>query len=467
MKQMSIVVKLGVSMLVLVLAIVLPLGFVLNQLFTNFYFNEAEEELDRLSERYATSISSLGAEQLNLFERLSSLTDRPIVVVNDQGVVVTNSGVPGLPEGRRVASAELAMLTDSASRQEEYVDPVTGIRYLSIGKPIVEQGELIGAVFVLDAAEDLYQSLAAVRQSVVLAGAGAVLLALGFTFILSRRLSNPLVDMARATRKMAKGDLDTRVTGSGQDEVGALAAAINDLAVELQQYRQNRRQFFADISHELQTPMTYLEGYASALENKLYRTEEEQQQYIRIIRQETDRMSRLVRDLFELAKMEEGKVALVSEEVDIIEAAENAVMKTRIRAQQKGIRLEFHRPDTAPFVEADGTRMEQIFTNLMDNAVKYTETGKVTVSVFIAGDEVEITVTDTGPGIPAADLPYVFDRFYRVEKSRSRQFGGSGLGLAIVKQLTELQGGTITVASELGTGTRFTLRFPAVKEAAQ
>ncbi|AQQ53337.1 sensor histidine kinase [Planococcus lenghuensis] len=467
MKQTSIVVKLGASMLVLVLAIVLPLGFVLNQLFANFYFNETEEELDRLSDRYAASITSLGTEQLVLFERLSSLTDRPIVVVDDEGMVVANSGVAGLPEGRRVASAELAQLTDSATRQEEYVDPVTGIRYLSIGKPIVEQDELIGAVFVLDAAEDLYQSLAAVRQSVILSATGAVLLALGFTLILSRRLSDPLVDMARAARKMAKGDLATRVAAGGHDEVGALAAAINDLAVELQQYRQNRRQFFADVSHELQTPMTYLEGYASALENKLYQTEEEQQHYIRIIRQETDRMSRLVQDLFELSKMEEGKIALVFEEVDIIEVAENAVMKTRMQAQQKGIDMIFRRPDTAPSVEADGARMEQIFTNLVDNAVKYTESGTITVTVSAQTDMMEITVADTGSGIPATDLPHVFDRFYRVEKSRSREFGGTGLGLAIVKQLTELQGGTIDVASEPGTGTRFTLRFPVRKEAAQ
>lgn len=463
-RQMSIVIKLGGSMLLLVLTIVLPLGFVLNQLFANFYFNETEQELGRLSDRYASSISSLDTGQLDLFERLSSLTDRAIVVVDEQGIIAANSGISGLPEGQPIPAQDLATLTDSASQQSEYVDPVTGSRYLSIGKPIMNGENLIGAVFVLDDAEDLYQSLSAVRQSVILSGIGAILLALGFTFILSRRLSDPLVDMARAARKMAKGDLDTRVANGGNDEVGALADAINDLAVELQQYRQNRRQFFADISHELQTPMTYLEGYASALANKLYQSEEEQQQYIRIIRQETDRVSQLVRDLFELSKMEEGKVNLIAEEVDLIEIAENAVTKTHMQARQKGIRLLFERPDMAPYVTADGARMEQIFTNLIDNAVKYTETGTITIAVEETGNEVQVTIWDTGPGIPDEDLPYVFDRFYRVEKSRSRAFGGTGLGLAIVKQLTELQGGTISVESERGTGTAFTLRFPAAKE---
>ena len=464
MMRTSIVVKLGLSILLLLLTILLPLGFTLTQLFTNFYFSEAEQELDSLSDRYAASISSIDTEQLNLFERLSSLTDRDMLVVDDTGIVAANSGIPGMPEGERLSIEELKMLRESASQHREFVNPANGERYLSTGKPIISNDELLGIVFVLDSAEDLYQSLNAVKQSVILAGAGAAFLALGFTYILSRKLSDPLLAMERATRKMAQGDLAARLTGNSNDEIGSLASAINDLAIELQQYRDNRRQFFADVSHELKTPMTYLEGYAQALENKLYKSEEEQQQYARIIRQETARLSRLVHDLFDLAKMEEGKISLMLEEVDIIEVVENALLKSRLKIREKGVNLVFAPPNTVPYIKADGMRMEQVLTNLIDNAVKYTNSGQIRVTLKAETGYVKVTIADTGIGIPAEDLPHLFDRFYRVEKSRSREFGGTGLGLAIVKQLTELQGGTIAVSSRPGEGTHFELAFPEAEE---
>ncbi|AQQ53238.1 sensor histidine kinase [Planococcus lenghuensis] len=464
MMRASIVAKLVLSILLLVLTILLPLGFTLNQLFASFYFNEAEQELDSLSDRYAASIPSLDSEQLDLFERLSSLTDREIVVVDAAGVVAANSGIPGISEGQSLSAEEVELLSESASQHREYVNPVNGERYLSTGKPIFDGGELLGVVFVLDSAEDLYQSLNAIKQSVILAGAGAVFLALGFAYILSRKLSDPLLDMEKAARKMAKGELDTRVASGTADEIGSLAVAINDLAIDLQQYRNNRRQFFADISHELQTPMTYLEGYAHALENKLYKSEEEQQQYARIIRQETARLSRLVHELFDLAKMEEGKISLTVEDVDLIEVAENALLKSQMKAREKGIHLVFSPPDTVPYVTADGMRMEQVLMNLIDNAVKYTQRGEIRLEVEARAGNVKVAVEDTGIGIPEADLPHLFDRFYRVEKSRSREFGGTGLGLAIVKQLTELQGGTIAVSSKPGEGTHFELTFPEAEE---
>lgn len=464
MRQASIVIKLGVSILLLVLVIVLPLGFVLNQLFTNFYFKELAHELDSLSDQYASSITSLDPEQLDLFERLSSITEHDLIVVNEAGVIAANSGIPGLTEGQTLQTEEIELLRESALQHKEYMTPSDGRNYISTGKPIFDGNELLGYVFVLDPAEDLYQSLNAVKHLVVLAGTGAVFLALGFTFLLSRKLSHPLLEMEKATRKMAKGNLDTRVANDAKDEIGSLATAINDLALELQRYQRNRRQFFADVSHELQTPMTYLKSYAKAIETELYQSKEEQQQYARIIHQEADRLSRLVRDLFDLAKMEEGKISLTYEDIDLVEVAENALSKIKMQAHQKGIQVVFDRPDTVPYVRGDGMKMEQILTNLIDNAMKYTVSGQIRVAVEAEADSVKMAVEDTGIGVPEEDLPHLFDRFYRVEKSRSREFGGTGLGLAIVKQLTELQGGTISVTSNAGEGTCFKLRFPLTEE---
>ncbi|WP_162287882.1 sensor histidine kinase [Indiicoccus explosivorum] len=460
----SIVAKLGVSILLLVLAVLLPLGFVLNQLFTNFYFNETANELMTLTDQYADAISSVEDGQLDLYERLASLTGKELLVVDSSRIVVADSGIPGISEGERMSKELLSALAESAVQHKETVFVPGGAAYLSAGKPIYDGSGLSGGVFVLDSVTELNRSLAAVKQSVLLAGTGAVLLAIGFIFILTRKLSMPLLSMEKVTRTIAKGNLEARVAEGADDEIGSLSDAINDLAVELQRIQVNRRQFFADISHELQTPVTYLKGYAAALEKNLYQTDEERRQFERIIAQEASRLSRLISELFDLAKMEEGKIVLTMEAVDLCEITENVLEKMEITAKDKGIQLEFRRPDSVPLIHGDGMRIEQILTNLLENAVKYTGDGTVKVTVRNSGDVVETVVEDTGPGIPPADLPYVFDRFYRVEKSRSREHGGTGLGLAIVKRLTELQGGTVSVTSTTGKGTAFILSFSAMKE---
>ncbi|MGB6408017.1 MAG: ATP-binding protein, partial [Planococcus donghaensis] len=451
MKWNSIVVKLGVSVLLLVLAILLPLGFIVNQIFSGFYFSKVQEEVEEASERYANSIDSLDEQQFELFELLASVTEQEIIIVDEQGVVVANSGIQNVLIGEAIRSEDLVVMMKNVDIRHEYNDDITNRRYLQVGKPIYSADEqVIGAIFVLASIEDLYQSLELVKRAIILAGIGAVFLALGLVFILSRKLSSPLLEMEKATRKIAAGDLNTRVTRGSMDEIGTLAAAINDLAVELHRYRSNRREFLANISHELQTPITYLEGYTSALRNRLYETEEEKEQYLQIIQLEAQRMSKLVSDLFELSKMEDGKVALVFEEVNLVEVIENALLKTKIKAQAKGLHLEFNQTYDFPGINADGLRMEQIITNLLENAIRYTENGFIKIKLSTDLGVARAVIEDTGIGIPQEDIPFLFERFYRVEKSRSREFGGTGLGLAIVKQLVELQGGTITVESQIG-----------------
>ncbi|MCM3443361.1 MULTISPECIES: sensor histidine kinase [Metabacillus] len=467
MKWNSIVVKLGASILLLVLAILLPLGFIMNQIFSGFYFSKVQEQIDHLSDRYADSINSLDEQHLKMFELLATMIDQEIVIVDDMGIVVANSGVPSLPKGEKINSDKFDSLANNAASQNEYYDDINNKRYLSIGKPIYSDKVFIGGIFVLASIENMYKSVDMIEKSVILAGIGAIFLALGFTFILSRKLSNPLLEMEKATRKIAKGDLNTRVSKRTKDEIGSLATGINDLAVELHRYRSNRREFLANISHELRTPITYLEGYANALENNLYQSEEEKKQYLQIIQQEAVRMSKLVNDLFELSKMEEGKVELLFEDVDLVEVVENALLKTKMKAKRKGLQLDFTRLAGIPSIYADGLRMEQIVINLIENAIRYTEDGLIKVTLSSDSNTVRLTVEDTGIGIPEEDVPFLFERFYRVEKSRSRESGGTGLGLAIVKHLVELQGGTISVKSKVGKGTCFELTFPIDKGDAQ
>ncbi|WP_380024885.1 sensor histidine kinase [Effusibacillus consociatus] len=446
----------------LFLIVLLPLGFVIDQIFSGFYYRQVQDEITGLSSRYAQSIANTrDLMTVNMIEMMANFSDVKLYIVDADGRVIANSGVPSIPEGSFLSKAETNDLIKGTSIQKEYDDPVSGNRFLVSGTPIFNGNAFYGGVFVLSSIEGIHQSIEKVRNLLILSGVGAFLLALGFTVVLSRKLSDPLIQMERATRQIAKGDLDTRVKVTSGDEMSYLARAINDLAQDLKRYRDTRSEFFANISHELRTPVTYLEGYAKVLKEGLYHTEEEKEQYLEIIDQESKRLTRLIYDLFELSKMEEGKVILNFEWIDLAEIVENSVQKTSLKAKQKGLRIQLNIQDDLPLVWGDGLRMEQILINLIDNAIRYTEQGEISVQLQgVDRDQVMVSVEDTGIGIPKTELPFIFERFYRVEKSRSRQYGGTGLGLAIVKKLVELQGGSIEVFSQLGKGTRFEIKFP-------
>jgi signal transduction histidine kinase len=268
--------------------------------------------------------------------------------------------------------------------------------------------------------------------------------------------------MQKATRKIAAGELETRLSIRGNDEIGFLAEAINDLAVDLQRYRDTRQEFLANISHELRTPITYLKGYTKVVKDGLYETGGERDLYLDIIHDEAHRLEHLVEDLFELAKMEEGKVTLTLEWLDLKHMAEQAVRRVELKAKEKGIQLKINQHGDSYSVRGDEKRMEQIMMNLLENAIRYTDEGEITVHVNekVGEDAIVFIVEDTGIGIPEEELPFVFERFYRVEKSRSRQYGGTGLGLSIVKKLVELHGGKIRITSQPGIGTRCEVQLP-------
>jgi signal transduction histidine kinase len=463
MLRNRIVTKLGGTIIILFFIVLLPLGFVMNQIFSNFYTSQVQKDTGNLALRYAETIASRkDAMTVGMIEMMSAFSDMLVVITDEQGKVIGNAGMKWVGDRISLSSSQFNFLAQGGSVQIEMSDPSSEERFLGIGQPITDGSSFYGSVFVFSSVSGLDQSLQNVRQLLILSGVGAFFLALGFTFIVSKKLSSPLIQMEQATRRIAKGELETRVAIPSNDEVGSLAKAVNDLAMDLQRYRDTRREFLANVSHELRTPMTYLEGYAKVLKDGFVDSEEEKEKYLDIIYQETLRLSRLIHDLFELSKMEEGKISLQQEWLDISDLIRMVVRKVEPKAIQKGLTFEAEIPDQVPLLFADGFRMEQILMNLMDNAIRYTEHGVIGLKVLHrpVNHDLTVVIEDTGVGIPEDELPYIFERFYRVEKSRSREFGGTGLGLAIVKQLVELQGGTIHVVSQVQQGTRFELIFP-------
>ncbi|HWL22546.1 MAG TPA: ATP-binding protein [Ureibacillus sp.] len=247
---------------------------------------------------------------------------------------------------------------------------------------------------------------------------------------------------------------------NGQSIRGAVAV-IRDMT-EQKKLEKLRSDFIANVSHELRTPIAMLQGYSEAIIDDVVSSEEERNEMIRIIYDESQRMGRLVSDLLDLARMESGNITLFKENMPIVHVLERITQKFAQVAKEKHVHLEFETGLSEDLhIDLDEDRIEQVLTNLIDNAIRHTpKEGSVTVSLEVELSYAKIKVSDTGEGIPQEDLPFVFERFYKADKARTRSKGGTGLGLAIARNIVEAHKGNIKVDSEVGKGTTFTFYLP-------
>ena len=301
--------------------------------------------------------------------------------------------------------------------------------------------------------------VASVNRSLLLAaliaGGAAVIAA----FLLSRRILGPVEALTDAARRMGRGDLSRRVVVRSRDEIGELAQAFNGMADSLARVEDLRRNMIGDIAHELRSPLTNIRCQIETLQDGLAAPSPES---IASIHEEAMLLNRLIEDLQDLALAEAGQLRLRHELVDLRPIIEQAVSAMQQHAANKNISLSVDvQPDLTP-VTADSERVAQVLRNLLANAITHTPAeGRIEIRArLINGDDAEISVTDTGPGIAPEHLPFVFERFYRADDSRARSTGGAGLGLAIVKQLVEAQGGNVRAMSEPGKGSCFCVIFP-------
>lgn len=439
------------------------LGIAIDRIFTNFHQTEMKSKVNDMITHFVMMAASPENSIEHSLDAFADFSDVSIFFINNKGDVTAHSGDYDPSDNTFIHEQDIEKIFAGETVNFTHTDPNNN-RYIVSGM-VVPQSDHDGAtdkaLYVLASTQHMDESINRIRNLLILSGVGALLIALGGTWISAQILSRPLLEMQKATRKIAVGDLETRLSIKSGDEMGSLAEAINDLAKDLQRYRDTRQEFFANISHELRTPITYIEGYAKVVKEKLYTSEEEKDQYLDIIQEEAVRLNRLVNDLFELAKMEEGKISLSLEWIDLSEIVRNTVRKMEWRVKEKGLSMQAVYDDEIPLILGDGLRMEQILLNLLDNAIRYTDQGNITVSIHHNPNNVHLKIKDTGMGIAEEEIPFLFERFYRVEKSRSRKFGGTGLGLSITKKLVDLHGGDIQVSSELGVGTSFDICFPS------
>jgi signal transduction histidine kinase len=327
------------------------------------------------------------------------------------------------------------------------------------------QGMMMGQNGMAGYGQALMQqaALERVNRAVLMGGLIALIAALVVGFFIFRAITRPIDQLTRAAHQLAQGDLSTRVAVDdhasrlGSDEISELGAAFNTMAGSLQQSEQVRRDMTADIAHELRTPLAVMRGNLEAMLDGVYPFDAE---HLDPVLNQVNLLTRLVDDLRTLALAEAGQLPLSKRPVDLAALLQSVWTSFEAQAATQQVTLLTEIAPDLPTVELDPDRMQQTIGILISNALRYTPPqGSITVAAQTDRASVTIEVADTGSGIAPEDLPHVFDRFYRADKSRARESGGSGLGLAIAKSIVEAHGGSIVAASQLGRGTQLVIRL--------
>lgn len=317
------------------------------------------------------------------------------------------------------------------------------------------RGMGMGRHMILGAAEQTF--IASVDRSVYVGAIVAVVIAAVAALLLAAYLSRPLRRLETAAEGLAEGDLTHRVDLAGPAEVAALGDAFNRMADSLEDAESLRRRLVADVSHELRNPIAAARAQAEGMAEGVIPAEPER---LASLVEDMQHLSALVDDLQVLAVAEAGRLAYTMEPLDLGELVERETKRSAPLASQ-GVEVALRGTNAPVVVAGDERRLSEVMRNLLSNAVRHTREGSVTVSVEQVGDVAEVRVSDTGEGIPSADLPYVFERFYRADSARAADTGGAGLGLAISRRIVEDHGGGMFAESVVGQGTTIGFRLPA------
>lgn len=363
-----------------------------------------------------------------------------------------------------------SVITDSAgriiwSRSAEDIGDKLEITGESLKYPVVNNKDNQVIAYVIPY-NDLFASsktlegqyLSSVLVSLVWGTAISLLIAVLLGLLFSKTLLQPLRKLVQAAREFSGGNLDYRLEDKAAADIQEVYAAFNDMAEKLSRQEKLRRDLVADVAHELRTPLTILSGHLESMQDGI---EEVNPAGLTSLHDEVLRLRGLVDDLQQLTLAEARQLPLNLTETDIAAFLRDTLSLFEAEVKEKGVSLELQIKGDLPLVNIDRARMRQVFINLLSNALRYTPSGgRAGIILEKAENSLMTVVYDNGPGISAEDLPYVFERFYRGDKARTRQSGGTGLGLAIVKSFIEAHGGSINVESNTGEGTKFKIVLP-------
>ncbi|MDK2836181.1 MAG: two-component system, OmpR family, sensor histidine kinase ResE [Thermosediminibacterales bacterium] len=566
------------------------MGILLSHLFQNYYFNSKQNELIREGKEIARILVQNTQNRLPdetaeiLLKTLDNFLDSRLFVINTEGRIVASTAGKRLPRGLKLNTEETARVLKGETVTSIGFHPLFNQAMIAVAVPIKMNNKIIGGLLLRAPIEGATAVIFNVRQMIVYAALGGVILSAVIGIFLSKSISKPLKQMSRASLQMARGDFNHRIEVTSQDEVGQLAQSFNTLTETLsktitalstekskiekivenmaegviaidkngglilanaqaeehlglkeinyngmsvenvlkpqklaevlnkvliekesssteivldnekliflvhaspiqsgeedlqgavavlqditaiRKLEQMRRDFVANVSHELRTPLTSIQGFIEAMIDGLIDEKESQEKYLNMIHEETLRLNRLVTDLLDLALLESGKVQWEMKPISLPEITKRVIDKMKALADNRNIKIINNINDNLSLAYGNEDRIEQVLINLISNAINFTpEKGTVTVFSEEMEQYIKISVQDTGIGIPKEDIENIWQRFHKVDKSRTRKTGGTGLGLAIVKNIIEVHGGEVSAESSPGKGSIFSFTLPKMQ----
>ncbi|MDN4492584.1 HAMP domain-containing sensor histidine kinase [Ureibacillus aquaedulcis] len=449
---MNISTKLAMCFFAVVLILQLLLMFYLHR---NIIDTRINEEFSRLLAYGANHrdvlMDNYSESTIHHIVLMENNNDREVSIINNEGKIIGSSYENNQILDRYIPLALKENVIIDSILVSDYKDSP----YIVSVHPY-QNGEHGGYVLMFQSTQSINKMINDLTKHFGIAGATSVVIILVVYGILSKILTRPLIHMKKATEKLSKGDFEVTLPHHSKDELGELSVSIQKLAKDLERLKKERNEFLASVSHELSTPLTYLIGYTKVAMRKDL-NETERQHYLSIISEEATRMKDLVKNLLDLAKIDENNFTVSKEYFWSQPFLHKIINLVEPSYRQKNLQLTLLN-QTNFQICADSLRLQQILLNLLDNAMKYSEENtEIHLEVYQQNNQTVLTVRDQGIGIAPDDIEFIYDRLYRVEKSRSRTYGGSGIGLSVVKKLVEAHGGTIEVESKLGKGTVFTV----------
>ena len=446
------------------LAVFILVGIILSMVYTQHYMDEAKEDLInqgmKISKEYKKAYYFTG-DLSNLEYELQILEGymaASIFFIDKNGVVVLTS--PGINDawiGQAIANEGVikSVLEGNVVTLQGKINGMFDEPVLTVGYPL--QTDQIAGIFMCTSMTEIERSLQGMYKMGFSILTAVMSIGIVLVYIFSKKITKPLLQMNEATKVIAGGNFEQRIEIKSEDEIGQLAESFNHMAESLDKYEKVRRDFIANVSHDLRSPLTSIQGFLGAILDGTI-PQEKQFHYLNIVLEETKRLTKLTNDIVELSRAQTSNITLEKTRFDINTLIRESIERLEPCLQQKDIKIDAIFAEKETFVCADEDKIARVIYNLVDNAIKFSDIGKkIEIETILKENKkLLVSVKDYGKGIDEEDLKYIFDRFYKVDSSRGKDKTGSGLGLCIVREFLLAHGENIAVKSEKEKGTTFT-----------
>ncbi len=451
----------NLGVLILALAVV-ELAFIYS--IQNYYYSSAKQYLvsklnavsSVLSIHAQDNTANFSAEIRNTLETFNEKDKIELMAINSKGrVALTSSGFS--PD----STVSMPDYEDAVSGKEGYyVGSLSGgEKIMAVSMPISNLSGEYSAIRMVTSLTEIDNAMKTYIIAITVICLAILLIIITTGLYFAGSIVKPIRQISSIARKFAMGDFSVRIDNSTDDEIGELCIAINHMADELSNAEAMKNDFISSVSHELRTPLTAIKGWAETLMLDSEGNSDTIKKGVGVIVNETERLSRMVEELLDFSRMQNGRFTLQKETMDILAELGDAVLIYSDKARRENIGIIYKEPEMLPFVMGDKNRIRQVFINIIDNAVKYSSSGDtVTVVAEEESGKVKITVADTGCGIKESDLSKVKTKFYKANHTRR----GSGIGLAVADEIVEMHSGTLDIKSTEGKGTTVTITLPAI-----